>query len=182
MSSILPKNELENVNFSPSLLGQKFFVRFLGELKKPKSHFEINRPLAWISISIVQTGSDGGNMKDDIIFFCRTRSSQSAAMCSAHNTRIGKISTWAKIGKKRKLLKRKMAGLAGPLGPSIKYISFFFAIFDTPSPMSSLFHTHPSLLFPILLPLPPKKSADVLYGQPPSWNCLNRFQIVFSFS
>ena len=27
-------NELENVNFFPSLLGQKFFVRFLGELKK----------------------------------------------------------------------------------------------------------------------------------------------------
>ena len=42
MSSILPKNELENVNFCPSLLGQKFFVRFLGELKKPKSPFEIN--------------------------------------------------------------------------------------------------------------------------------------------
>ena len=46
MSSILPKNELENVNFCPNLLGQKFFVPFLGELKKPKSHFEINRPLA----------------------------------------------------------------------------------------------------------------------------------------
>ena len=29
-----PKNELENVNFCPSLLGQKCFVRFLGELKK----------------------------------------------------------------------------------------------------------------------------------------------------
>jgi hypothetical protein len=42
MSSILPKNELENVNFCPSLLGQKFFVRFLGELKKPKSTFKIN--------------------------------------------------------------------------------------------------------------------------------------------
>ena len=37
-----PKNELENVNFCLSLLGQKFFVRFLGELKKPKSPFEIN--------------------------------------------------------------------------------------------------------------------------------------------
>ena len=32
-----PKNELENVNFCPSLLGQTFFVRFLGELKKPKN-------------------------------------------------------------------------------------------------------------------------------------------------
>ena len=39
------KNELENVNFCPSLLGQKFFVRFLGELNKPKSPFEINWPL-----------------------------------------------------------------------------------------------------------------------------------------
>ena len=39
MSSILPKNELENVNFCPSLLGQKFFIRFLGELKKPKKPF-----------------------------------------------------------------------------------------------------------------------------------------------
>ena len=35
-------NKLENVNIHPSLLGQKFFVRFLGELKKPKSPFEIN--------------------------------------------------------------------------------------------------------------------------------------------
>ena len=33
VSSILSKNELENVNFCPSLLRQKFFVRFLGELK-----------------------------------------------------------------------------------------------------------------------------------------------------
>ena len=31
MSSILPKNELENVKFCPR---QKFFVRFLGVLKK----------------------------------------------------------------------------------------------------------------------------------------------------
>ena len=38
MSSILPKNELENVNFGPSQLRQNFFVRFLGELKK-KTHF-----------------------------------------------------------------------------------------------------------------------------------------------
>ena len=35
------KNELENVNFCLSLLGQKFFVHFLGELKKPKSPFSI---------------------------------------------------------------------------------------------------------------------------------------------
>ena len=36
---------LENSNVCPSLLGQKFFVRFLGELKKTKSPFEINWPL-----------------------------------------------------------------------------------------------------------------------------------------
>ena len=34
VSSILPQNELENVDFCSSLLGQKFFVRFLGKLKK----------------------------------------------------------------------------------------------------------------------------------------------------
>ena len=46
LSSILPKNELENSNFCSSLLGQKpFVVRFLEELKKPRRHFEINRPL-----------------------------------------------------------------------------------------------------------------------------------------
>jgi hypothetical protein len=42
VSSILPKNELENVDFCPSLLGQTFFDLFLGELKKPKIPFEIN--------------------------------------------------------------------------------------------------------------------------------------------
>ena len=56
MSSILPKNELENVNFCPSLLRQKFFVRFLGELKTLKFPFEINWPLvrwtlkSWIKL------------------------------------------------------------------------------------------------------------------------------------
>ena len=45
MSSNLPKNELENVNFCPRLLGQKIFVPFLEELKKPKSPLEINGPL-----------------------------------------------------------------------------------------------------------------------------------------
>jgi hypothetical protein len=39
---ILPKNQLENFNFCPSLLEQKFFVRFLEESKKPTSPFEIN--------------------------------------------------------------------------------------------------------------------------------------------
>jgi hypothetical protein len=36
------KNELENFNFCPSLMGQKFFVRFLEEMKTPKRLFEIN--------------------------------------------------------------------------------------------------------------------------------------------
>ena len=34
VSPILSKNEHENSNFCPSLLGQQIFVRFLGELKK----------------------------------------------------------------------------------------------------------------------------------------------------
>ena len=46
VSSILPKNELENLNFCPCLLWQKFFVCFLKELKIPKISFEINLPLA----------------------------------------------------------------------------------------------------------------------------------------
>ena len=37
VSSVLPKNELENVNFCPSLLGQKFFISFCGELKNQKA-------------------------------------------------------------------------------------------------------------------------------------------------
>ena len=44
-SSIIPKNELENFYCYPSLLGQKFFIIFLEELKKLKSPFEINWPL-----------------------------------------------------------------------------------------------------------------------------------------
>ena len=53
MSSILPKNERKNVNFCPSLLGQKFFVRFLEELKKTKCPFEINRPLVYAVVMSV---------------------------------------------------------------------------------------------------------------------------------
>ena len=45
VSSVLQKNKLENSNFCPSLLGQKFFVRFLEELKNPKFPLEINWPL-----------------------------------------------------------------------------------------------------------------------------------------
>jgi hypothetical protein len=47
VSSILPKNKLENSNFCPSLLGQKFFVRFLEELKTQRFSFEIIWPLAY---------------------------------------------------------------------------------------------------------------------------------------
>ena len=47
VSSILPKNKLENSNFCSSLLGQKFFVRFLEELKTPKRPFKINWPLVF---------------------------------------------------------------------------------------------------------------------------------------
>jgi hypothetical protein len=37
-----PKKQTENANFCPSLLGQKNFVPFLGELKKTKSPLEID--------------------------------------------------------------------------------------------------------------------------------------------
>jgi hypothetical protein len=63
MSSILPKNELENPNFCSSLLGQRFFVCFLEELKKTKSPFEINGPLP-----IAQTLNWQRSMK--IHFYC----------------------------------------------------------------------------------------------------------------
>ena len=40
---IHPKNELENDDFSPSLFNEADIYRsFLGELKEPKSPFEIN--------------------------------------------------------------------------------------------------------------------------------------------
>ena len=39
------KTNLKMFIFAPSLLRQKFFVRFLGELKKSKCPFEINWPL-----------------------------------------------------------------------------------------------------------------------------------------
>ena len=39
VSSILPKSKLENLNFCPSLLGQKFFLRFLEEFKNYKKSF-----------------------------------------------------------------------------------------------------------------------------------------------
>ena len=50
------KTNPENVNFCPSLLGQKFILRFGGELKKPKSPFEVNWPLpiSWISSGLMK--------------------------------------------------------------------------------------------------------------------------------
>ena len=38
-SSIIPENKLENFNCYPSLLGQKFFVRFFGRIEKTKESF-----------------------------------------------------------------------------------------------------------------------------------------------
>jgi hypothetical protein len=52
------KNELENVNFCPNLLGQQLFVLFLGEFKKPKSPFEINGPLAFPELKNQDLQSD----------------------------------------------------------------------------------------------------------------------------
>ena len=54
MSSILPKNELENVNFCPSLLG---------ELKNPKSPFEINWPLIRLLSALHRILGDTSNSK-----------------------------------------------------------------------------------------------------------------------
>ena len=54
VSSIHPKNKLKIFNFCPSLLGQKF-VRFLEELKKTKSPFEINWPLKTIADKVSQS-------------------------------------------------------------------------------------------------------------------------------
>ena len=45
-------NTCQRSLWTPSQLGQKFFVRFLGELKKPKSPFEINWPLSPLSLLI----------------------------------------------------------------------------------------------------------------------------------
>ena len=49
VSSILPKNELKNFNFCPSLLRQKFFDHFWKNWKKSRNPFEIN----WSSFSVV---------------------------------------------------------------------------------------------------------------------------------
>ena len=48
-------NVLENSNFCPSLLRQKFFVHFLGKLKKAKYPFEINWPFLMTLLSWSKT-------------------------------------------------------------------------------------------------------------------------------
>ena len=52
MSSNLPKNELEDLKFWPSLLWQNFLVRFLKELKPPKFSSEIIWPLIKIFLDL----------------------------------------------------------------------------------------------------------------------------------
>ena len=51
-------------------------------------------------------------------------------------------------------------------GPSIKYVSTFFAIFDTPLQHESTFYTYPSALSPQFLTPPSLKCSDLLYGRP----------------
>ena len=51
-------------------------------------------------------------------------------------------------------------------GPSIKYVGTFFTISDTPFPMSALFYTYSSSIFPQSLTPPPPTIADVLYERP----------------
>ena len=48
VSSILPKNELENVNFCPSLLEQNFFHWFFGRIETQNRHYKVNWPLFWV--------------------------------------------------------------------------------------------------------------------------------------
>ena len=62
-------------------------------------------------------------------------------------------------------------------GPSIKYVSTFFAIFDTPSHKSALFYTYPSSLFPQFL-TPPPLSSDVLYGRPQGARQIGKLMLI----
>jgi hypothetical protein len=53
VSSILPKNEHENVNLCPSLvLAQKNFIRFLGELKNKQKSLSKLTDLCYIWVSL----------------------------------------------------------------------------------------------------------------------------------
>ena len=82
MSLILPKSELENVKFCPSLLGQKLFVRFLGELKTLKFPFKINWPLAE-ALTHVKNNShfwEKENLKEHNIFYYILQSNLSLSM------------------------------------------------------------------------------------------------------
>ena len=60
------------------LLGQKFFVRFLGELNKSKSLFEINLPLVkfkkhnYLSAGLLRVAAKSGVAEGCDISFCCT--------------------------------------------------------------------------------------------------------------
>ena len=51
-------------------------------------------------------------------------------------------------------------------GPSIKYVSTFFTIFNTPFPMSALFYTYSSSIFPQSLTPPPEKMLTYFMDGP----------------
>ena len=59
--------------------------------------------------------------------------------------------------------KHKFSNLSCPLGPSIKYVSTFFAIFDTPPPTPCHHFFYPSVTFWLL---PPKKWWHTLWMAP----------------
>ena len=62
MFSILPKKRTETIRHSSKV--EFFFVRFLGELKIPKRHFEINWPLEHQQLRFFQSlNHQDGNLK-----------------------------------------------------------------------------------------------------------------------
>ena len=105
VSSILPKNELKNSNFCPSPLGQKFFFRFLEELKKTKCPFEINWPLItlifchyftlnlvrnlWISLELCQDLRDQSTICSR--YFLHMYSPQLSIESGRHNNSLALI-------------------------------------------------------------------------------------------
>ena len=50
VSSILQKTNENNSTWGTIVVKSNFFVLFWGELKIPKRHFEINRPLVWTAL------------------------------------------------------------------------------------------------------------------------------------
>ena len=79
---------------------------------------------------------------------------------------LGKSAPWPKFGKKRKLLTRKMASLAGPLGPSIKYIRIFLLFPTPPPPFHHFFIPIHHYFFLFFLPLPPITCWRTLWTAP----------------